>query len=151
MDPNNLSGLVYNPSPGGIGYWKNPLIGLNPFGSNVFPEKVSHLLGDKDNLTLFTNLWASEGEFSIFDITRGQLQNLTAPHPTTGHQFKNQSDPGFDGTKDGLIHDFLFQNVLPSESWGSIELLQHRSITGASEIGIEIFDDEVEIHRRDYY
>ncbi len=85
-----------------------------------------------------------EGEFPVFDIGGGQLQNLTDSHPTPGHQLKNQTIPGFDGTKDVLIHNFFFQNVPAGESGSSIELLQHRSVTGASEIRIEVFDDEVE-------
>jgi hypothetical protein len=144
MDSNNLSGLIYHPSSGRIGYWKDPLICPNPFDSDVFSETVGHLLGNENYLTLFTTFGASEGEFPVFDIGRGQLQNLTDPHSTPSHQFKNQSVPGFDGAKDSLIHYFFFQNVPAGESWGSIELFQHRGVTGASEIRIEVFDDEVE-------
>ena len=144
MDPYHFPGLVHDSPARGVGYWKDPLICLNPFGSNVFSETISHLLGDENNLTLFTTLWASEGEFPVFDIGGGQLQNLTDPHPTPGHEFKNQSVSWFDGAKDGLIHYFLFQDVPAGESWGSIEFLQHRGVTGASETGIEVFDDEVE-------
>jgi len=123
---------------------KKPLIRLNPFAGYVFSETISHLLGNEDNLPLFTTLWAWEGEFPVFDISRGQLQNLTDPHPTPSHQLKNQAVSGFYGAKDGLIHYFLFQNAPAGESWGSIEFLQHRGVTGASETGIEVFDDEVE-------
>ncbi len=144
MDPNNPSSLVYNPSAGCIGYWKNSFVRLNPFAGDVFSKAIGNLLGDENNLTLFATLWASEGKFPVFDISRGQLQNLTNSHPTSGHQFKNQPVPGFDGTKDGLIHYFLFQNIPAGESWGSIELFQHRSTARASEIGIEVLSDEIE-------
>jgi hypothetical protein len=112
---------------------------------------VGHLLRDKHHLPFFSALRGSKGKLAVLDISRGQLENLADSHSTSGHQFEDQPVPGFDGTKDGLIHNFLFQNVPPSESWGPIELLQHRSVTGASEIGIEVFDDEVEIQWRDYY
>ncbi len=148
MDPNHFSGLVYNPSSGRIRYWKNPLICPNPFRGNVFSETVGDLLGDENNLPLFATLWASEGEFAVFDIGRGQLQNLTDSHPTPGHEFKNQSVSGFDGAEDGFIYYFFFQNVPAGESWDSIELLQHRGVTGTSEIRIEVFDDEVEEGRQ---
>lgn len=79
---------------------ENPLICLNSLGSNVFPETVGDLLGDKNNLMLFTTLWASEGELPVFNISGGQLQNLTDPHPTPSHEFENQSVSWFDGAFD---------------------------------------------------
>ncbi len=68
MDPDYLARLVYDSSAGRVGYWKNPLITLNPFGGDVFSETIGNLLGDKNNLTLFTTLGASEGEFPVFNI-----------------------------------------------------------------------------------
>ena len=71
MNANHLSCLVHNPSPGGVGYWKDPLIGSNPFGSYVFPEAISNLLGDKDNVSFLSTLGASEGKFAVFDVSDG--------------------------------------------------------------------------------
>ena len=71
MDPNHLSCLVHNPSTGRIGYWEDPLIGSNPFGSYVFPETVGHFLRDKDNLSFLSALRASESQFPVIDVSDG--------------------------------------------------------------------------------
>jgi hypothetical protein len=72
------------------------------------------------------------------------VQYLADSHPTPGHQLKNQSFSGFDRAKDNLIHNFLFKNSPANESRGSIELFQHGSVTGTSEIMIEVLSDEIE-------
>ena len=47
-------------------------------------------------------------------------------------------------SKDDLIHDFLFENSPTGESRRSVELFQHRGVTRASEIMIEVLSDEIE-------
>jgi hypothetical protein len=58
---NNLPRFVYNSPARGVRNWEDPLIHLNPFGRNVLSETISHLLGDKDNLSFLTALGTSEG------------------------------------------------------------------------------------------
>jgi len=144
MDPNHLSRFIHNFSPGCIGYWKYPLIRPNPFPGYVFLEAVRNLLRDEDNFPFLAALGGSESELSIFNISRCQFQDLADPHPTPGHQLKNQPIPGFGGAKDDFIYDFLFQDLPTDGSRGSIQLFQHRGIAWASEIGIKILGDEVE-------
>ena len=89
MDPNHLSRIIHNFSPGCIGYWKYPLIKPNPFRGYVFLETVRNLLRDEDNFPFLATLGGSEGELSILDISGCQFQYFADPHPTPGHQFKN--------------------------------------------------------------
>ena len=92
----------------------------------------------------FATLGSSEGEFSILDISGCPFQYLADTHPTPGHQLKNQPVPGFDSAENDFIHYFLFQNGPSNGSRGSIELIEHGGVTGASEIGIKILDHKVE-------
>ena len=120
MNPNHVPRLVYNSSARSVGYWEDPLIRPNSFAGYVLPETVSHLLGDKDDLPFLTAFRAPEDELPVFDITRDQLQDLTDPHPTPGHQFKNYPVSGFDRAKDDLIYYFLVDDWPADESSGSV-------------------------------
>jgi len=144
MDPNHLSCFIHNFSPSRIGYWKYPLIRPNPFPGYVFLETVGNFLRDEDNFPFLATLWGSEGELSILDVTGCQFQDLADPHPTPGHQFKNQAIPGFDGPEDDFIHYFLFQDDPADGSRTAIQFFRHGGIAWASEIGIEVLGDEVE-------
>ena len=116
----HLSCFIHNFSPNRIGYREYPLIRPNPFSGYVFLETVGNLLWDEDNLPFLSTFGGSESEFSILDITGGQFQDFADPHPTSGHQFKNESVPGFDGPKDDFIHHFFFENGPADGSRGSI-------------------------------
>jgi len=144
VDANHVACFIHNFSPGRIGYREYSLVRPNPFLGYVFLEAVRNLLRDEDNFLFLSTFGGSERELSILDVNGFQFQNFTDPHPTSGHQLKNQPIPGFDRAKDDLIHHLLFQNSTAVESRGSIILLQHRGITGASEIGIKILGDKVE-------
>jgi len=72
------------------------------------------------------------------------LEDFTDPHSTPSHQLEHQPISGFDNAKDDFVHNFLFENGPTGESRGPIELFQHRGITWASEIMIEILSDEIE-------
>jgi hypothetical protein len=54
MNPNDLPCLVHNSPARSVGYGKDPLIFTNLFGITVFPETISHLLGDEHNLPFLT-------------------------------------------------------------------------------------------------
>jgi hypothetical protein len=144
MDPNHLSCFIHNFSPGCIGYWKYPLIRSNPLPGYVFLEAVRNLLWDKDSLPSLSTFGGSESELSILDVIGCQFQDFADPHFTPSHQFKNQPVPGFDGSENDFIHHFLFENAPTDGSGWAIQLFQHRGITWASEIGVEVLGDEVE-------
>jgi len=144
MDPNHLSCFIYNFSPHRIGYWKDPLIRPNPFPGYVFLETICNLLWDEDNLQFLSAFGGFESKLSIFDVIGCQFQDLADPHPTPSHQFKNQPIPGFDGVENDFIHYFLFEDSPPDGCRWAVQLLQHRGVTGASEVRIEILGNEVE-------
>lgn len=144
MDTNDLPCLVHNSSPCRLGDGKDPLIGSNSFVDYILLEMSGHLLGNKYELPLLATFGTLEGLLPVLNISKGQLEDLTDPHPAPGHEFENQSVSGFDGAEYELIHYLLFENGPSGESGGSIELFQHGSITGASEIGVKILGDEVE-------
>jgi len=60
MNLNHLACLVHNSSACGVGDRKDPLIGPGPPAGYVFPEIISHLLGDKDSLPFLPTLKTSE-------------------------------------------------------------------------------------------
>ena len=120
MDPNHLSCFIHNFSSGRIGYRKYPLIRSNSFPGYVFLEAVRNLLRDEDNFPFLAALGASERELSILDVSGCQFQDFADPHSTSGHQFKNESIPGFYGAKNDFIHYFLFQNGPADGSGGTI-------------------------------
>jgi len=144
MDPYHLPCFIHNSPACGVGYWKDALICLNPFGSNVFSETVSYFLRNEHDLPLFSTLGSLEGPLPIFDVSRGQLEDLANSHPSPGHQLKNQSVSGFDSAEYHFIYDLLFENGPPGKSGGPIEFFQHGCVAWASEIGIEVLGDEVE-------
>ena len=144
MDPNHPSCFIHNFSPGRVGYRKYPLVNSNPFPGYVFLEAIRNLLWDEDNFSFLAALGGSESELSILNITGNQFQYLADPHPTPGHQLKDQPVPGFDGAENDFVNHFLFQDGPADWSRGSIQLLQHRGIAWASEIGIEVLSDEIE-------
>lgn len=144
MDSNHFACFIHNLSRCRIRNREYSLVGRNPFPGYVFFQTICNLLRDKHDLPFLAALGGLESELSILDITRGQFQYLANPHSATSHQLKNQPVPGFDGTEDDFIYEFLFQNGPTDGSRGTIELLQHRGVTGTSEVWIEILGDEVE-------
>ena len=52
---------------------ENPLIGLNPFSSDLVFEPVSELLWDEDEFLLAATLGISESQSSLSNIRRGEL------------------------------------------------------------------------------
>ena len=110
MDSYYLACLSHNSSGCRIGYRENLVIRPNPSGIDVSLETVGNFLWNKDDLPFLSALGGSESELSIFNISRCQFQDLADPHPTPGHQFKNQPIPGFDGAKDDFIHHFFFED-----------------------------------------
>jgi hypothetical protein len=144
MNSYHLACFIHNFSPGRIGNRKDPLIGSNPFTGYVFLETVGNFLWNKDHLPFLPALGASEGQFPIFDIPGGQFQDLANPHPTPGHQLKNQPIPGFGGAKDDFIHDFLFQDLPTDGTRGSIKFSKHRGIAWVSEVRVKVLGDKIE-------
>ena len=55
-----------------ITYRKNPLIGLNPFSSDIVLESVGKLLRDEDEFLLPATLEISEGQSSLRNVRGGK-------------------------------------------------------------------------------
>ncbi len=98
MDPYHFSCFIHNFSPCRIGYWEYPLVRSNPFPGYVFLEAVCNLLRDEDGFTFLAAFGGSESELSVLDVIGGQFQYFADPHPSAGHQLKNQPAPGFDSS-----------------------------------------------------
>jgi len=144
MDPDHFSGLVHNPLSCSVGNREYPLICSDSFSTYVFSESIGHLLGNENNLPVLATFWTFEGQYPVFNVSRGQLEDLTDPHPAPGHEFKKQPVPGFDGAKDNFIHHLFSQDGPAGEARGSIEFFEHGGGVWAFEIGIKGLGDKVE-------
>ncbi len=144
MGPNHLSCFIHNLSPGRIGYWKYPLIRLDPFSGYVLLEAVCNLLRNEDDLPFLATFGSPEGEPSVLDIVWSQFQDFADPHSAPGHQLKDQPVPGSSGSEDDLIYHFLFQNGPSDGSRWPIQLFQQEGVAWTSKIEIQVLGDKVE-------
>jgi hypothetical protein len=88
MEPDQLTGFFDNNPGGGIGYWKNLVIGSDPVVADIFLEPNRDLMWQEGNLRLFSAFWIPNDSLPVFDILRSEFQDLADSHAAAGHEFK---------------------------------------------------------------
>ena len=68
---------------------KNWVKNLYERSGNTLARRDGRIIG---HVSLSPDGRSKSGELAVFDISRGQLQNLTDPHPTPSHQLKNDKN-----------------------------------------------------------
>jgi len=95
-------------------------------------------------LPFFAAFRVSEGQLPVVDVHRPQLQDLADSHAATGHQFQHEAVPQFLGCEDDFV-DHILSDDLPGNHGPRPEHLpEHRAVTGAPKIVVDIGSDEVE-------
>ena len=114
----------------------------------IIAERVSHFLRDEHDFMFFSAFGFSKDQLSILNVIQSELQNLTDPHPPTGHKFKQQSIANFGGPKNDLINGIFFDDFPSGYHPFPIQFSDHGRVTGISYTGIDVIAEKIEKGRQ---
>jgi len=143
VDAGILASIDNHPSGSGISQRKDPLIRQDTFFSDIVPEPVSDLLWNENQFAFLAALGLPENQLAFLNISGSELEDLTDPHSTPGHEFHDQSIPWFRSSEDDFINFLFFQDV---REWIPAPLEQfpdHGNIAGVLNCHIKGMSDEV--------
>ena len=128
MEANHLASIDNDPPGSGISQRENPLIRPDVFFSDVLPESVSDLLWNENQFAFLAAFGLPENQFAFLNISGRELQHLTDPHPTSGHEFHDQAIPCCCRPEDDLINLFLFQDTWKRISDPPVQFPNHGKV-----------------------
>jgi hypothetical protein len=111
MNPDQFTGLFYNDPGSSIGYRKNPVTYFDVIVTDIILEPVRNFLWQESNLCLFSAFGIPDYSLPVFDILWSEFQNLTDPHATSGHEFKQQPVPWVSGPENDFVDHIFFQDL----------------------------------------
>jgi hypothetical protein len=144
MYPNQFTGLLNNDPRSGVGYWKNPVSGLDPFVTDVFFEPIRYFLGQESNLGFLAAFGVSDYNLPVFDIVWSEFQDLADTHAAPCHKFEHQAVSWISSSENDLIDDILFQDLELGWFAGFEQFTKGGIITWVLEIRIDRIFDEIE-------
>ena len=110
----------------------------------VCSQPVYHLSGNEHDLSVLAALWALDNKLLVIYISGSELQDFPDSHPSSGHQFQDESISYLRRSEDDFVDCLLLDNVPVDGFARPIEPPQHRGITGIPNGRIEIGPDEIE-------
>jgi len=141
MYPNQFTGLLNNNPRGGVGYWKNPVSGLDPFVTDVFFEPIRYFLGQESTLQFLPTFGVTDDNLSFLNIPGLELEDLTDPHAAACHELQHQPISCISCPENDLIDQILFEDLERGWFAGSEQLSKCWIVTWIFVFGIDgIFD-----------
>jgi hypothetical protein len=83
-----LSRLKYNHPPRLVGNRKYTICGFLAYFVGIITESFSCLLRNEDEFLGLSTFRCFKDQFLILKVPHPELQYLSDPHPTSGHQFE---------------------------------------------------------------
>ena len=123
---------------------ENTFFRFNVFVSDIFSESVSNLLRDVYDLGFPATFRLRQGDFSVLDINRSDLQHLPDSHTALGHQFHHKPVPWIGCPENDLINQVLFNDFPLFRPAGPEYFPQNRRIAGILDLKVDGVADVIE-------
>jgi hypothetical protein len=114
------------------------------FFRRIITKPVGHLLRDEHDLVFLAAFGLSKDQFAVLNVIQSQFQNLTDPHPSSGHQFENQPIPDFNRSENYFVNGLLFDDFPSGNHPFPVQFSDHGRIARISHVGIDVVSEKIE-------